>query len=97
MKRKNSQLLSKALEDFFGENPQLADKMAESRLADSWSRVLGAGVGRYTRNLYVKNRCLYVQLTSSVVKNELFYCREQLTLRLNEAVGRDVIDSIVFL
>jgi Protein of unknown function (DUF721). len=96
MKRKNSQLLSNVLEDFFKDNPQLADKMAESRLVRAWGDVLGAGMQRYTSNLYVRNRCLYVQLTSSVVKNELYYCREQLIKRLNEAVDRDVIDDIVF-
>ncbi|MDL2241333.1 DUF721 domain-containing protein [Bacteroidales bacterium OttesenSCG-928-L03] len=97
MRRKKTEQLGSILEGFFKENPSLADKMAENRLIQSWSKVLGSSVARYTSSLYIKNKCLYVKLTSSVVKNELMYCRANLIGNLNAEVGRTVIDDIVFL
>ncbi len=96
MKKVQSQLLSKVLEDYFSENPELADRLAENRLLASWEKVLGASISKYTGKMYVKKHCLYVHLTSSVVKNELMMCRERLIKNLNEEVGRDVISDIIF-
>ena len=97
MKRVQSQQLSKILEDYFNENPELADKMAENRLASSWEKVLGVSINKYTGDMYVKKRCLYVRLTSSVVKNELMMCRERLIQNLNEDIGRNIISDIIFI
>jgi coproporphyrinogen III oxidase-like Fe-S oxidoreductase len=96
MKRTDAQLISKVLEIYFEENPQLAEKLAETRLIASWERVLGSMVMRYTGKLFIRKKCLYVQLYSAVVKNELLMCRERLIQNLNREVGRDVIYDIVF-
>lgn len=96
MKRTNSEPLSAILKTFFEDNPQVADRLAENRLISSWEKVLGAPIARYTQDLHIRNRCLYVKLTSSVVKNELMYCRERLVKNLNDVAERDVIDNIIF-
>jgi hypothetical protein len=97
MKRVNIQQISGALDDFFAQNPILADKLAETRLMDSWDRALGFSVMRFTDSLYITKRTLYVKLTSSVLKNELMLCREQMIDKLNAHAGRNVIDNIVLL
>ena len=96
MRRTNSQPIGKLLESFLEENPALADKMAESRLMEYWTNEMSPAVSRYTSDLFIKKRTLYVKLTSSVLKNELLLCREQLILNLNKQVDRNIIDSIVF-
>jgi len=97
MKRVNTQLLGTILDDFFEQNPELADKLAEVRLLDSWKTVLGPAVSRYTEQLFIKKRTLYARLTSSVLKSELMMCREQLIIKLNKEAGREVIDSITLI
>jgi predicted nucleic acid-binding Zn ribbon protein len=97
MKRTNTQSIGKALDEFLEQNPFLSDKLAENRLIDSWTAVLGHSISRFTSHLYIKNRILYVKLTSSVLKNELMLSREQLIKRLNGAVNRNVIDNIILI
>jgi len=97
MKRINTQSIGTALDVFFEQNPELADKLAEVRLIDSWKTVLGPSISRFTDNLYIKKRTLYVRITSSVLKNELIMCREQLIAKLNNEAGRIVIDSITLI
>ena len=97
MKRVDTQQIGCILDDFFEQNPDLADKLAETRLMDSWTAVLGSSVSRFTDNLYIRKRVLYVRLTSSVLKSELMLCREQMISKLNNRAGRNVIDNIILL
>jgi len=97
MRRVKTQTIGTVLDDFFDLNPELAGKLAEVRLMDSWKKVLGPSVSRFTENLFIRKRTLYVRLTSSVLKNELMMCREQLINKLNNETGRDVIDSIIMI
>ena len=85
------------MDDFFEQNPELAGKLAEVRLLDSWKTVLGPAVSRYTDQIFIKKRTLYVRLTSSVLKSELMMCREQLITKLNNEAGRNVIDAIALI
>ena len=97
MKRSNTQPIGRVLDELFDQNPILADKLAETRLVNSWKGMMGASVARFTENIYIKKRILYVKLTSSVLKSELMMCRELLINNLNEEAGRRVIDDIMLI
>jgi coproporphyrinogen III oxidase-like Fe-S oxidoreductase len=97
MKKSNTQSISDVLKIFFKENPQLSQKLAETRLMNSWGKVLNPAVLRYTGQLFVKNKCLYVKINSSIVKSELIMRREQLIQDLNREAGEAVITQINFL
>lgn len=95
MKRKNAQTIGEVIRDFLEENKSLREKIYENRIEHAWTEVLGDMVMRYTRNVYVKNRVLYVSLSSSVLRSELSLSRERLVKSLNEQAGAEVIDDIV--
>jgi len=97
MKRIYTQAIGAVLDDFFAQNPEFADKLAEARLIDAWKTVLGPSVSRFTDNLYIKKSTLYVHLTSAVLKSEIMMCREQLIIKLNNEARRDVINSIILI
>jgi len=65
-------------------------------LIESWSLVLGTNIMQYTSELVVKNRILYVTLTSSVLRHDLFMSREEIKKSLNDKVGVEVIVDIIF-
>ena len=96
MRRTNTQTLKEILDQFLEENSMLTDKLAETRLVNSWSKILGSLTERYTTNLYIRKKVLYVSLSSAVLKSELMMCRKKLISRLNEEAGKDVIEDIVF-
>jgi Protein of unknown function (DUF721). len=95
MIRKNSQKLGDVLGDFFQGNPELYEKVLEIRIKRAWGAVLGNAVLRYTNNIYVKNKVMYVSLSSSVLRNELTLCREKLIISLNEYAKAEVIKNLV--
>ena len=73
----------------------LEGRLEETRLIKSWEEVLGRSVARATKNIYIKDRVLYVQLSSAIVRSELMMLRNELVRKLNEHAGKEVIDRIV--
>ena len=74
----------------------LETPLNEYRLINAWGEVLGEAVNSYTKELRIYNQVLYVTLTSSVVRHELFMNRKSLVRKLNEHVKANVITNIVF-
>lgn len=95
MRRSNPEPLNNILNDFFSSNPELRRRILIMRVQRAWSELLGPSVAQYTTGIYVRNRVLYVSLTSSVLRSELLLNREQLIHRLNNHAGGEVITDIV--
>ncbi len=68
----------------------------EYRLIEAWPEVMGHGIANHTTDLSIRNRVLYVHLSSSVIRAELSMNRKVLVHRLNEYVGAQVIENIAF-
>jgi len=95
MRKKNTELLSDVIRQVLGEL-HLDRPLNEKRLIEAWPKVLGQNIVQYTSDLNIRNRVLYVSLTSSVLRHDLFLSREQIKKSLNDQVGVDVIVDIVF-
>lgn len=95
MRRNNTQSLSEVLKEFIKEN-RLDRKLKEIDIVEGWENLLGKTIAHYTRNIYIRNQVLYVDISSAVVKNELFMMRDEICRRINEQAGSDVIKTIVF-
>jgi hypothetical protein len=74
---------------------QLQGKLTETQLNDSWEEIMGKPIAKYTRSLQLNNGRLVVKLSSSVLRQELSYGKNQLIERLNEHFGEAVIRDIV--
>ena len=96
MKRTHSLLIGEILNTFLEENPIMAEKLAETRLLDYWN-TMSPMISRYTTTLFIKNKILYVKLTSAILKNELTLGKDNLIKKLNTQVGKPVIKDIVIM
>lgn len=95
MRKSNTQRISDVLKSYVQEN-NLEQKLSELDLLKSWESVVGKTVARYTSDLFIQNTTLFVKTSSPVVRNELLMIREEIRIRLNEVVGREIIKTIVF-
>ncbi len=75
---------------------KLEDKLREISLVNSWEETVGKAISSRTSKIYIKDRILYVHLSSSVARNELMMLREELKNKLNQKAGSEVINEIVF-
>lgn len=90
----NEQTLKEVIEQLL-KTYRIEGKVHEQMLISKYPEVVGPMIARYTENLRIRNRTLFLTINSAVVKNELSYAREKLTKSLNDAAGKDVIDKIV--
>ncbi|MDL2278958.1 DUF721 domain-containing protein [Parabacteroides sp. OttesenSCG-928-G07] len=95
MKRVNTQKIGDVLQEFFSDNPALYKRVLDIRVQRAWGEVLGEMVLQYTKNIYVKDKTLYVSLSSSVLRSELSFCKDRLVQSLNDYVGSSVIENII--
>lgn len=95
MRRSNTQSLSEVLKEYIKQN-QMDQKLKEVDVVQGWENLLGKTIAHYTKNIYITNRILYVQISSSVVKNELFMMREEIVRKINENAGGTVVLKIIF-
>ena len=93
MRRQKTELLGDVISRVL-KTQNLASKLYEMRVLDAWENVLGSPVVAYTKNKYIKNKVLYVQITSAVLRNELLMSRELLIKSLNREAGAEVIKDI---
>ncbi len=95
MRRSNDQKLGEVIQELL-KLYQLEDKLDEVKLMHSWQEVVGEMIANHTKDLYIRRNTLFVILDSPALKNELSYSKTQIKESLNEAVGRDVIEEVVF-
>ncbi|MDP4270682.1 MAG: DUF721 domain-containing protein [Bacteroidota bacterium] len=95
MQRKNAQSLGEVIQEFLKEN-NWNGKFQERRIIQCWRVLLGNNVAQYTTSIFIKNKILYVKISSSVLRGELQMCREMLIKRINEHIGEQVINNIIF-
>ena len=95
MRRSNDQKLGEVIQELL-KLYRLEDKLDEVKLMSSWQEVVGDMIAKHTKDLYIRRSTLFVILDSPALKNELSYSKTQIKESLNEAVGRDVIEEVVF-
>ena len=61
----------------------------------AWTNIMGKGVANYTEAVELKNKTLYVRLTSSVLREELSYGKEKIIKMINEEMGKEVINKLI--
>lgn len=71
-------------------------KLQETELISSWEEVIGKTIARATKKIYISNKVLHLQITSSIIRNELSMIKSDIIKRLNEKVGGDIITNISF-
>lgn len=83
-----------AIKQFLNQSRLKGDVQA-LQINDVWEKVMGKTIARYTDNLKVINRTLFITTNVAPLKQELLYQKEKIKLRVNEALGEKAIDEVV--
>lgn len=94
-KRTNENLsISDALKEFVTTN-KLEKGLDKVNVADAWAKLMGNGVNNYTTAVQLERETLYIQLSSSVLREELNYGKQKIINMLNEELGKTVIKKLI--
>ena len=94
-KRQNEHIsISDALKEFVETN-NLQKGLDKVNVQEAWSNLMGNGVNNYTTQVLLQGTTLYVQLSSSVLREELSYGKEKIITMLNDNLGKEVVKKLV--
>lgn len=86
--------ISEALKEFVTDN-KLQKGLDKVHVRDVWNSQMGPAIQKYTTAIKLERDTLYVQLSSSVLREELSYGKEKIVRILNEELGRDLIKKLI--
>ncbi|MBQ3576113.1 MAG: DUF721 domain-containing protein [Coprobacter sp.] len=95
MERRKTTHINEIIQEILNKS-NLKGRLDETTITKKWEEVVGKAMARYTRNVYVSKGILHVEVTSSVVRNELMMNRSTLIERLNAITGNETIKDIIF-
>jgi predicted nucleic acid-binding Zn ribbon protein len=86
--------VSDLLKLFIKEN-RLEESYRQYLFLKHWNDVTGDAVAKATIDKTLKGKKLYVSLSSSVVRYELFMRRSEIIRELNRRAGKEVINELI--
>lgn len=64
-------------------------------IEEVWAKIMGKTIAKYTDNIKIINRTLFITTNVAPLKQELSYQKEKIKLRINEALKSNDIDEVV--
>lgn len=74
---------------------KLQPGMDQIDVKEAWKNLMGNGVNSYTKNVVLRGSTLYVELSSSVLREELSHGKSKIIAMINEELQREVIQDVV--
>jgi predicted nucleic acid-binding Zn ribbon protein len=74
----------------------LEHRVDEARVLEMWREIAGEAIHAVTREIRIYNGILYVHLWSAAWRSALYQQRFEWRNKLNEALGKDLVQDIVF-
>ncbi len=71
-------------------------RLDEAQVVDTWRQLVGPEVSAVTDGAWVRGRKLFVRITSAACRQEMHLDRSGWRDRLNEQLGAERIEEIVF-
>lgn len=83
-----------AIQEFLNKSRIKGDIQA-LQIEDVWAEIMGKTIARYTDKLQIIGDRLIITTTVGPLKHELIYQKEKIKLRVNEALGKNVIKEVI--
>ena len=65
------------------------------QIEEIWGNIMGKTIARYTEKIQIINHTLIIKTHVGPLKQELMYQKDKIILRVNEALGENVIKEVV--
>ena len=85
----------KNLLDIFLKKNNLEKGLLDLEVKRAWHELMENGVSNYTTDVSLKNKTLYIKLSSPALKEELSYGKEKLMKLINERFKKKIVQKII--
>ena len=95
MARRAPQPLSNLMQELM-RSLDRGSKFGEATIVSAWQDVSGTQVANVTEKVWVEKKRLFVKVNSAPWRNELHLQRREWCDRVNQKLGKRLIDEIIF-
>lgn len=92
-KHEDSVPIKDALEGYF-KALGISDKVNETRVLSQWEELMGKAIAVRTSNKRIKDKILYLDINSSVMRDELQQRKAEIIKKINDFAGSELISDI---
>ncbi|TWR28186.1 DUF721 domain-containing protein [Mucilaginibacter achroorhodeus] len=96
MRKANDKSIKDAIEQMLNVY-KIKRRFDETHVVAAWPDIVGKSVANRTKELFIRDRKLFLRIESSVIKNELVMMRQQIIQKINEEAKSTLVDDIIFL
>lgn len=84
----------KDLVDRFLRAYRLDGKMEEMNIINNWEEIMGKAIANRTKSVRIHEKVLYIDMDSSVMREELQHSKSLILLRVNEFAGKELVINV---
>ncbi|QEC77589.1 DUF721 domain-containing protein [Mucilaginibacter ginsenosidivorax] len=96
MRKTNDKSLKEAIEQMLNVY-KIKRRYDETGVVAAWPELVGKSVANRTKELFIRDKKLFLRIESSVIKHELMLMRSQIIDKINAEAKGVLVEEIVFL
>lgn len=86
--------LGEALQKFL-EQSRIKGSIQAMEVEAVWEQIMGKTIARYTDSIKIIDKTLFISTQVAPLRQELVFQKEKIKIRVNEALGKEIIHEIV--
>lgn len=95
MKKTNDQTLKEVLGDMVASSAKMKANLYKAKINAFWKVQMSPAIGKYTSELQLRDRTLYISITSAPLRQELSYGKDKILNMINEELGEVYVEEVV--
>ena len=84
-----------AMHAFLNKSNRIKKGIQSHQISDVWASIMGKTIARYTDQLQIVNKTLFISTSVAPLRQELNYQKESIIKRVNELLGEGTITEVV--
>jgi predicted nucleic acid-binding Zn ribbon protein len=96
MRKTNDKTIKEAIEQMLNVY-KIKRRFDETGIVTMWPQLVGNSVANRTKEIFIREKKLFLRIESSVIKNELVLMRSQIIQKINDEAKTELVAEIVFL
>jgi predicted nucleic acid-binding Zn ribbon protein len=96
MRKANDKSIKDAIEQMLNVY-KIKRRFDETAVVTFWPELVGKPVANRTKELFIRDKKLFLRIESSVIKNELMMMRAQIMDKINEKASSILVEEVIFL
>ena len=86
--------ISEAIQQFLNKS-HIKGSIQALEVENVWEQIMGSTIAKYTENIKIIDKTLFITTHVAPLKNELIFQKEKIKLRVNEALGKNIINDVI--